>query len=275
MSNNTKRSDYSRVKYGICLNDECEMCKKRVVQEIPLRKDFVCQNPDCGRELKECPPPSPPKKTWIYIVVALLVVGAIVGCILAFSGKKEQAVKPEPIKEVILEQDSTEVVTAETELVEEVVLEQDSTEVVALEPELEEEVVSEEKPTEELTPKPSEEVTQKEESAKAVTTEVKPKKDATPKSSSSSTYGTLQLSYGTYTGDIVNGYPHGKGRLKYSVRRQVNKNDLKARMAEPGDYVVGTFFNGFFIQGDLYNAEGELQKSFNVGIGPESSYESK
>ena len=87
--------------------------------------------------------------------------------------------------------------------------------------------------------------------------------------------GSLRLSYGTYVGDIKNGYPHGQGRLTYSTARQINRNDVKGRTANAGDYVIGEFFNGFVVYGKLYNSKGELLGSLNFGVGPESNYESK
>lgn len=77
--------------------------------------------------------------------------------------------------------------------------------------------------------------------------------------------GSLRLSYGTYTGQIKNGYPNGQGRLKYSTSRQINKYDSKGRMANPGDVVQGTFVNGFITIGKHYDASGNLIESLNIG----------
>lgn len=86
--------------------------------------------------------------------------------------------------------------------------------------------------------------------------------------------GTIHLSYGTYTGEIKNGYPNGQGKLVYSTSRQISKYDKKGRTAERGDYVQGEFVNGFFTIGQHYNSEGELIESLNLGA-PEGVYESK
>lgn len=77
--------------------------------------------------------------------------------------------------------------------------------------------------------------------------------------------GTLRLSYGTYTGQIKNGYPNGQGRLVYNRSRQINKYDSKNRMANPGDVVQGTFVNGFITIGKHYDASGNLIESLNIG----------
>lgn len=87
--------------------------------------------------------------------------------------------------------------------------------------------------------------------------------------------GTLKLSYGTYTGATLKGYPHGQGRLTYSTTRQINRYDPKGRTANAGEYVIGEFANGFVIYGKHYDAEGNLLGSLNFGMGPEGYYEDK
>lgn len=55
-------------------------------------------------------------------------------------------------------------------------------------------------------------------------------------------YGTLELSYGTYTGDIKNGKPHGHGTIKYTKRHKIIAS--KDYVAEPGDSYEGDFRDG-------------------------------
>lgn len=86
---------------------------------------------------------------------------------------------------------------------------------------------------------------------------------------------TLRLSYGTYTGDIKNGYPHGQGTLKYTQRRQINRYDPKKRFAEPGQYVKGQFINGFVSNGMLYDKNGEPLENILVGVDAGGTYDSK
>ena len=88
------------------------------------------------------------------------------------------------------------------------------------------------------------------------------------------TTGTLRLSYGTYTGQIKNGYPNGQGRLVYSKSRQINRNDSKGRTAQPGESVQGTFVNGFITVGKHYDASGNLIGSLNIGS-VDGQYEQK
>ena len=226
MTKKTKRSDRERFNYGICLNDECEMCKDKTIQKIALRKDLVCES--CGRELRECPPPKPPKKTWLYVLIALILIGAIVGCIIVFSGN-DTPTDPDlgewpdtTMTEPIVPAKTDTVFVYDTIVRTDTVVVQDV---------------------------------------------VKPSKP--------SSNGSLNLSYGTYKGETRNGYPHGQGRLTYSTSRQINKNDMKGRVANKGDYVVGEFYNGFVVYGKHYDANGNLIGSLNFGIGQESSYDSK
>jgi hypothetical protein len=98
---------------------------------------------------------------------------------------------------------------------------------------------------------------------------------STPSASVAEGIGKLKLSYGRYMGAILNGYPHGLGRLTYTKTRQINRNDMKGRTANVGDYVIGEFFNGFVVYGKHYDSAGNLLGTLNFGVGSEDSYESK
>lgn len=55
-------------------------------------------------------------------------------------------------------------------------------------------------------------------------------------------YGTVNLGYGIYTGDLKNGVPHGHGTIKYTERRKiVNSKDF---VANPGDEFEADFRDG-------------------------------
>lgn len=71
----TSSRSTERFKYGICLNDECPLCKQKKIQQIPMRKDLVCTNPECGKPLRECPPP----KTGINKKLIGIIAGAVIG----------------------------------------------------------------------------------------------------------------------------------------------------------------------------------------------------
>ena len=103
----TRNNDRVRYRYGICLNDNCEKCKSKEIQEIPARKDFVCQNPECGKPLRECPPPKAGgNKKLIGIIAGVVVLLAIVGGIIAFGGSGEEAPKQEPVAVAPVDSDS-------------------------------------------------------------------------------------------------------------------------------------------------------------------------
>jgi hypothetical protein len=87
--------------------------------------------------------------------------------------------------------------------------------------------------------------------------------------------GNLTLSYGRYSGAVKNGHPHGQGKLTYTKTRVINRYDMKAREAQPGNYVIGEFHNGFVVYGKLYDANGNLLSSLNFGVSNEDSYDSK
>ena len=91
-----RNTDRIRYRYGICLNDNCEKCKSKEVQEIPARKEFVC--PECGKPLRECPPPKKGGNTkLIGIIAGVVVLLAIIGCIIAVSGGSEEKPTPAPV----------------------------------------------------------------------------------------------------------------------------------------------------------------------------------
>ena len=85
-------------RYGICLNDQCSKCKSKEVQEIGARKEFVCV--ECGKQLRECPPP----RTWwekngkMVMIAAVVVLGAVGGCFALMNNDKKTNDNDEPVK---------------------------------------------------------------------------------------------------------------------------------------------------------------------------------
>lgn len=111
-----RNTDRIRYRYGICLNDNCEKCKSKEVQEIPARKDFVCQNPECGKPLRECPPPKKDGNAKLIAIIAgVVVLLAIIGCIIAFSGSGEEMPKQEPVAVAPVDSDSIKAAQMEAE----------------------------------------------------------------------------------------------------------------------------------------------------------------
>ncbi len=239
-----RTNDRIKYRYGICLNDECEKCKSKEVQQIPMRKDLVCEA--CGKELRECPPPKKKNSKAPLIAGGVAVVlAAIIGIGYVASG--DSSSKKEPV---------TATATADS------IVSADSAQAKPVE---------KESPIQEATPVKAPESAPKQQPAAVE----QPSKQKPATTVSSAASGTLRLSYGKYTGAIKNGYPHGQGKLTYTTSRQINRNDMKGRIADAGDYVIGEFYNGFVVYGKHYDASGNLIGSLNFGVGSESSYDSK
>lgn len=80
----TNRKEHLRYRYGICLNETCSKCKSKDVQQIPARKELVCE--ECQKPLRECPPP---KSFWdkygkMIIGAIVVVVAAIIVLLFVF-----------------------------------------------------------------------------------------------------------------------------------------------------------------------------------------------
>lgn len=88
----TRNNDRVRYRYGICLNDSCQKCKTKEVQQIAARKELVCE--ECGKPLRECPPPVQKNNMKLYggIAAAVLILGG--GAAALFSGGGDEAEKP-------------------------------------------------------------------------------------------------------------------------------------------------------------------------------------
>lgn len=233
MSRDSKRSANERLKYGICLNDECSMCKSKEIQSVPMRKDLLCS--ECGKELRECPPPKKKGKSPIILVASIVVLAVVAGLFFILEGN-ENAVE--------------ENVIVETPIVEEIVVAEYVTNT-------EQDIIAADTSCIEEVSKPMT-------STKPV---VEPQK--------TTGNGNLTLSYGKYSGAIKNGYPHGQGKLIYTRSRVINRHDMKSREAQPDNYVIGEFHNGFVVYGKLYDANGNLLSSLNFGVSNEDSYDSK
>lgn len=86
-----------RFRYGMCLNDGCSKCKSKEVQQIAARKEFVCE--ECGKPLRECPPPKKSNVGKMAGIAAAAVVVLGGAGYLIFGGSSEP--KPEAPVEVV------------------------------------------------------------------------------------------------------------------------------------------------------------------------------
>ena len=101
MARDSKRSGTERLKYGICLNDECSMCKSKEVQSVPMRKDLICS--ECGKELRECPPPKKKGGIPVALIIAIIAVAAGVVAFLIL-GKNDAKTEQPTIVETAVEE---------------------------------------------------------------------------------------------------------------------------------------------------------------------------
>lgn len=65
----------------------------------------------------------------------------------------------------------------------------------------------------------------------------------------------------TFTGKITDGYPDGFGTYTFKKNRRIDMHDPEERMAEVGDYIIGSWTKGHLNQGDWYSADG-VKKGF-------------
>ena len=223
----TRNTDRVRYRYGICLNDNCEKCKSKEVQEIPARKDFVCQNPECGKPLRECPPPKKGGNgKLIGIIAGAVVLLAIIGGIIAMSGSGEEAPKPEPVAVAPVDSDSIKAAQMEAE-------------------------------NQRL--KDSLAAVEAANAKKQETPAAKPAAAPAPKPAAS---GSKNLGYATFKGTWPNDV---NGRMVFTSSHIIDSKDPKKRVAEAGDYVIGEWSEGHLVQGIWYGADNQVKGSIIIG----------
>lgn len=212
------RSEHLRYRYGICLNDGCSKCKSKEVQQIAARKEFVCA--ECGKPLRECPPP----KSWWdkngKMVIGLVVLAAVIaGVVLYFvlGGGKGKTPKR------LHEKDTTEVKVDTTKAGQDDGI--DSTKF---------------KTQEGVKDNEDDKIKDKDKDKDKEKDKDKDKEDKGKKIDKP--YGTVNLGYGTYTGDLKNGKPHGRGVITYRTTHRIV--DSKDFVANPGDSFDGDFRDG-------------------------------
>ena len=221
-----RNTDRIRYRYGICLNDNCEKCKSKEVQEIPARKEFVC--PECGKPLRECPPSKKGGNTkLIGIIAGAVALLAIIGGIIAFSGSGEETPKQEPVAVAPVDSDSIKAAQMEAEN------QRLKDSLAAVE-------AANAKKQETPVAKPS-----------AV--------PATPKPAASS---SKNLGYATFKGSWPNDV---NGRMVFTSSHVIDSKDPKKRVAEAGDYVIGEWADGHLVQGIWYGSDNQVKGSVIIG----------
>ena len=271
---------------GICTNiDGCDKAASREIQEVE-KSDFVCQ--ECGRPLKECKeqrgsaadseesensrtnggrrrsrkgPRNDNNKLVILGIAALLALGCIVGIVYWY---KHRPITPDDSNWPPKGPDHDTVVVEKIDTI----VKHDTIQIHDTVMDIKQLILSNGTVTKADTIVIKVDVNQTTDQPK--TPDGKPQgPTGTPKTS------TLKLSYGNYTGEVKNGYPHGMGRLTYTTARQINKYDPKKRMANVGDYVSGEFVNGYVVNAKHFNAKGEQIDVLMVGVSAGNDHDAK
>ena len=230
-----RNSEHLRYRYGICLNDNCIKCKNKEVQQISARKDFVCE--ECGKPLRECPPPkSGPNKMVIAAIAAVIVIAVGVGCFLGFSGGDTPESTPVDslnVQSDSLSQSSDTVTVVRTDTIKQI------------------DTVTIEKTVEKVeTPK----------AIKTTTTTTKTSK------ASGSAKGSINLGYAKFTGTVSGGKPNGQGTMRFTSSHVIDSRDPKGRVADAGDYVIGEWVSGKLVQGRWYGSDNNVKGSIIIGM---------
>lgn len=257
----SKHSDRLRYRYGMCLNDQCEKCRTKEVQQISARKDFVCEA--CGKPLRECPPPKSFMQKYgkaVYAVIAVAAI-AIAAALILLLGGKDGNTEPESPEAA----DTTEV-TQETA--------EETADTAALDTAKSGGQPSGLRPEdshgEEQKVKEPETENARPEAEKARPEAERPQSQAAPAAqkprTAAATQSTANLGYATYSGPMQNGAPHGTGgKLKFKSSHVIDSRDSQQRVAEPGDYVIGEFKNGHLVSGKWFGSDGVVKGALLIG----------
>lgn len=242
-----KNRDRRLIRYGQCLNGSCEKAQSKEIQQIPVRKDFVCES--CGKKLYEVMPPRSwwdknGKKT-IVSIAGIVVVGCVAWFISTGNHNNVSTA-------------TTNIQTATDSVTDVSQVEMSDT---VLEP------VSE-------VDKPSTAVA---EQFPSKTENVSDAKKSTSKSASTSApkvksvnveNNMTKLKCGEYDGPLSGGKPNGVGgNITVTSAYTIDLKDGNGGTVtlEPGDRISNTKFkNGVLQQGQLVRSNGE--RKFMTGL---------
>ena len=214
---------------GMCRNEDCEMCDQ--IQEAE-KSNFKCEK--CGKDLipfgnKVSERGGGPNTKLIGIIVGVVVLLAIIGCIIAFSGGSDEKPAPAPVPEV---KENTDSIKAAQEAAEQQRI-KDSLDAVA-----------------------AAEAAKKQEAEKKTEPAPAAQKPAKPAS------GSKNLGYATFKGSWPNDV---NGRMVFTSSHVIDSKDPKGRVAEAGDYVIGEWADGHLVQGIWYGSDNQVKGSVIIG----------
>ena len=214
---------------GMCRNEDCEMCDQ--IQEAE-KSNFKCEK--CGKDLipfgnKTSEPGGGFNKKLIGIIAGVVVLLAIIGGIIAFSGGSEEKPVPAPVPEV---KENTDSIKAAQEAAEQQRIKDSLDAVAAAEAAKKQEA---------------------EKKAEPVSVAPKPSKPAS---------GSKNLGYATFKGSWPNDV---NGRMVFTSSHVIDSKDPKKRVAEAGDYVIGEWADGHLVQGIWYGSDNQVKGSVIIG----------
>lgn len=274
----------ANIVYGICTNTggkkdgtPCSKCQNKEKQAIRVSKEFVCE--ECGEPLTKVDPPKPQPPKWLYIILALAVVGGGIGAYFGFF-KGSSTPEPDPVVSLSLNKnaltldagtcdtlkasisatpydpnanisvsftsDNTSVAQVDSVGVVRAITKGETTiTVVASSPKGTSNTAKVRVTVNEILPK----------------TTPDPDPGPTPKPSPK-VKNTKTYSFGKYVGNLKNGIPEGDGKMYYHRRVQIAKHDTDnpPHYAESGDWFDGTWGNGDIISGALYSKDGKIKE---------------
>lgn len=74
------------------------------------------------------------------------------------------------------------------------------------------------------------------------------------------------LGYATWKGALKNGQPNDEnGTMTYKESHRIDSRDSQARVAEPGDYIIGEYVDGKLVQGIWYDKTNTVKGSIIIG----------
>ena len=246
-------------RYGLCLNTNgCSKAKAKEVQKISVHKKLVCE--ECGKDLKECPPPvnwwDKYGKLTVGSVAALAVIGGGTVYFLSAPASAPESVVPEITAVTLGDVDpmlwvgTTDTLTvmptpADAKAT---YIWSSSDESVATVMNGVVKAIGEGETTITVKVKGNEDISASakffaENYEETPVDEPKGKGEETQKPVSTPASDKLDLGFATYQGDIKNGKPEGNGTMTFKSRHIIpgSKGDV---VAEPGEYAVGTWRNG-------------------------------
>ena len=198
MARESRRERSSRVRIGMCINDECELAKSKQRQSIRQGHDFVCES--CGCELRECVEERKTSKA--PIIIGAVIVLLVVGLSFVFMGGNEQDDLAQPEVET-----ATEAPSLNTE-------------------------------------------------EKAETAQPEVEMQTEPMMIE----GGIDFGYAVYKGKVKDGKMNSdNGVLTFKKKHIIEPRDVKKRMANPGEKVVGMFEDGHLTTGTWYKNDGNKE----------------